>query len=187
MRGVQRESDDQESFRRWAEARVPVLRRRAYLLCGSWHTADDLVQDTLIKIYLRWGRVADGPNPDAYATRVLLTRHLDDRRRPWRRERSSVEVPETGDATADRALREVESRDAVLTAALRHVPLPQRAVLVLRFAEDMSVEQVAELLGISTGTVRSRCSRGAERMRAELARLGHLAAPVSSNEAERSE
>jgi RNA polymerase sigma-70 factor (sigma-E family) len=187
MSGVRREDDDRESFRVWAEARVPVLRRRAYLLCGSWHTADDLVQDTLIKVYLRWGRVAEGPNPDAYATRVLMTRHLDDRRRPWRRERSSAEVPETGDTTAARALGGVESQDAVLTAALRHVPLPQRAVLVLRFAEDLSVEQVAEILGISAGTVRSRCSRGAERMRTELARLGHLAVPTGSSEAERAE
>jgi len=183
MKDVRRE----ESFPAWAEARVPVLRRRAYLLCGSWHTADDLVQDTLLRVYLRWGRVADGPNPDAYATRVLLTRHLDERRRPWRRERSSAELPETGDARAARALSGVEARDALLTAALRHVPLPQRVVLVLRFAEDMSVEQVAEELGISAGTVRSRCSRGAERMRIELARLGHLAVPATPGEAERAE
>lgn len=182
-----RDVGHEESFRVWAQARVPVLRRRAYLLCGSWHTADDLVQDTLIKIYLRWGRVVDGPNPDAYATRVLLTRHLDDRRRPWRRERSSAEVPEAGDTAAAEALSEVENRDATLTAALRHVPLPQRVVLVLRFAEDLSVEQVAEVLGISAGTVRSRCSRGAERLRTELARLGQPAGPVTSGETERGE
>lgn len=170
------DDDGHAGFHAWAQARAPVLRRRAYLLCGSWHTADDLVQDTLIKMYMRWRRVAEGPNPNAYAMRVLMSLHADNWRRPWRRERPSAEVPQAGDPGADLALRGVDEHEPLLVAALRRVPLPQRVVLVLRFAEDMSVEQVAELLGVSAGTVRSRSSRGSERMRAELARLGHPAA-----------
>jgi RNA polymerase sigma-70 factor (sigma-E family) len=168
--------DGDAGFHAWADVQVPVLRRRAYLLCGNWHTADDLVQDTLIKMYLRWRSVADGPNPDGYAMRVLMNLYVDSGRRPWRRERARADLPETTDPGADLALRGVDDQDTVLTAALRRVPLPQRVVLILRFAEDMSVEQVSETLGISAGTVRSRCSRGNERMRVELTRLGHPAA-----------
>jgi RNA polymerase sigma-70 factor (sigma-E family) len=172
--------DGAASFQAWAEVRVPVLRRRAFLLCGNWHTADDLVQDTLIKMYLRWRSVSDGPNPDAYAMRVLMNLHVDSGRRPWRRERARADLPDMTDPGAALALRGVDDQDSLLTSALRRVPLPQRVVLVLRFAEDLSVDQVSETLGISAGTVRSRCSRGNERLRAELTRLGHPAAAVAN-------
>ena len=170
-------SADEAGFRAWAAHRMPVLRRRAFLLCGDLHTADDLVQDTLVRVYARWHRVAGGPDPDAYAAKVLLTRFLDTRRRPWRRERAVADLPDRRpDSAAAQAFEDVDAADATLAEALAYIPADQRAVLVLRFADDLAVEQVARLLDISSGTVKSRTSRGLANLRAELARLEHPAA-----------
>ena len=179
-------SADEAGFRAWAAHRMPVLRRRAFLLCGDLHTADDLVQETLVRVYARWHRVAGGPDPDAYAGKVLLTRFLDTRRRPWRRERTVASVPDQrADAAATRAFEDVDAADATLAAALAAIPADQRAVLVLRFADDLAVEQVARQLDISSGTVKSRTSRGLANLRAELARLHHPAAePAAAPESQ---
>ena len=81
---------DEEAFRAFAWAQRPMLRRTAYLLCGDWHQADDLVQTTLVKLYVAWRRVhrtgTAGANPLAYTRRILTRCYLDERRRPWRRE-----------------------------------------------------------------------------------------------------
>lgn len=160
---------DETGFRLWATGRMTTLRRRAYLLCGDWHAADDLVQESLASIYKSWPRIAGGNNVDAYAARVLLHKFLDERRRPWRRE-SLVEVlPERVDEASVRAFASVDGRDATLIRALRTLPAGQRAVVVLRYDDDLSLEQISRVLGLRVGTVKSRLSRATEALRRTLA------------------
>ncbi|MEO6821283.1 MAG: SigE family RNA polymerase sigma factor [Candidatus Nanopelagicales bacterium] len=161
---------DEAGFRMWASLRRTSLRRSAYLMCADWHQADDLVQETLVKVYSRWRRIASKGEVDAYVRRVLVTTFLDSRRRPWRREKSYATVPDSGeDSSATAAMSAVEQTgSSPLANALALVPPRQRAVLVLRFVEDLSVEQTAALLSCSTGNVKSQTSRGLDRLRHEL-------------------
>jgi RNA polymerase sigma factor (sigma-70 family) len=143
------------------------------MLCGDWHRADDLVQDTLVAMYASWPRIARGNNVDAYANRVLVSRFIDDRRRPWRRERSVDVVPDAVDPAAARAFDHIDGPDAELAAALASLPAGQRAVVVLRFADDLTVDEIAKVMNLASGTVKSRLSRGTESLRAHLERAGH--------------
>ena len=138
---------DLAGYREYVSGRLDQLRRTAYLLCGDWHTADDLVSTALVKLLRHWGRVSAMNNIDGYARRVLLRAWLDERRRPWRRERAHAAVPDL----AARPGYDVADRMAVL-ALLAELPARRRAVLVLRFFLDLSVEETAEALGCSTGT-----------------------------------
>jgi RNA polymerase sigma-70 factor (sigma-E family) len=151
-------SADDDGFVQWASLRRRRLRRTAYLLCADWSAADDLVQESLVRVYRHWRRIASG-EPDAYARKVLTSVFIDERRRPWRRETATATVPE--EATVD----EPSTVSGPLLDALRQVPPRQRAVLVLRFWEDLSVEQTAQLLGCSTGNVKSQSARGLVRLR----------------------
>ncbi len=166
-------SADEEGFRDWMAFRAPALRRKAFLMSGDWHAADDLVQDTLIAMYARWSRVVRGGNLDAYANRVLVHKYIDTRRRPWRRERAVGAVPESVDESALRAFSDVDGADALLTAALAALPAGQRAVIVLRFTDDLSVGEIAALMDLPSGTVKSRLSRGSDAIRRHLERHGH--------------
>ena len=148
--------------------RASALRRKAFLLCGDWSAADDLVQDVLVAMYPRWSRIVRGGQVDAYANRVLVGKHVDARRRPWRRERPVAGVPDSVDSTSERAIAAVDERDGPLMAALAALPASQRAVLVLRFTDDLSIEEIAQVMGIPAGTVKSRLSRGTETLRAQL-------------------
>ena len=161
MVGKQSEAD----FRGWVSASRDGLRRTAFLLCGDWFLADDLVQDALARVFVRWDRVAAVGDPTAYARRVMLNLYLDHRRRPSRRESPRSEVPDV--AVLDVAA--VDGERERLIAALRVVPPGQRAVLVLRYWDDLSIEQTAHLLGTSTGNVKSQASRGLDALRAALA------------------
>lgn len=165
--GVGPVSDD-AGFRDWMLVRASALRRKAYLLCGDWSAADDLVQDVLVAMYPRWSRIVRGGHVDAYANRVLVGKHVDARRRPWRRERPVDRVPDSVDSASERAIAAVDQRDGPLMAALAALPAGQRAVLVLRFTDDLSVAEIAQVMGIPAGTVKSRLSRGAETLRAHL-------------------
>jgi RNA polymerase sigma-70 factor (sigma-E family) len=156
-----------QEFRGWAVASRGRLRSTAFLLSGDWFLADDLVQDTLIRIYRAWPRIERTGDISRYAQRVLLNLYLDHRRRPVRREQPTDQMPDhatppDGDAN---------DRDRLL-AALRQVPARQRAVLVLRFWDDLSIEQTAHTLCTSTGTVKSQTSRGLTTLRAALAEQG---------------
>ena len=165
---------DDAGFREWMIVRSSTLRRKAFLLCGDWSSADDLVQDVLVAMYPRWSRIARGGRVDAYANRVLVGKLVDARRRPWRRERSFGTVPDSVDLASDRAFAEVDERDGPLVSALAAVPAGQRAVLVLRFTDDLSVEEIAQVMGIPAGTVKSRLSRGTDAVRSHLeASVGH--------------
>jgi len=175
---------DEAGFRAWATVRMTALRRKAYLLTGDWHTADDVVQDTLVSLYARWpGLVARG-NPDAYASKVLVTRFLDNRRRPWRRESPSEVLPDRLDDAAARSLALVDDRDDELAAALATLPADQRTVVVLRYADDLPLDDVARMLDLPLGTVKSRASRGTRALRTELIRRGHPLAPSDPTDAD---
>ncbi|WP_441173755.1 SigE family RNA polymerase sigma factor [Micromonospora sp. SD12] len=155
---------DIEGYREYVGARLEPLRRTAYLLCGDWHTADDLVSTALVKLLRHWRRVSRMDSPDAYVRRTLLRVWLDERRRPWRREAAWAEVPDGAvrsatDGAADRL---------TILALLAELPPRRRAVLVLRYFCDLSVEETARELGCTTGTVKSQSARAIEALRGRL-------------------
>ncbi|SBT53715.1 SigE family RNA polymerase sigma factor [Micromonospora narathiwatensis] len=153
---------DEDEFREFVSARLDALRRTAYLLCRDWHTADDLVSITVGRIYRNWRRVRAADNVDAYVRGMLTHAWLDERRRPWRREHVSEELPDRSDpASPEPSLADRE----VLWDLLGRLAPRRRAVVVLRFYCDLSVEQTAEILGISTGTVKSQAARALEHLR----------------------
>ena len=155
---------DETRFRAFAAAQALPLRRQAYLLCGDWHLAEDLVQTALVKLYRAWARLDAATQPLNYARRTLTTTWLDERRRPWRRaeDRSGV-VPERVDGPD--ATARVDARAPLMDALARLAPR-QRAVLVLRYFAGLSVPETAEALGVSEGTVKSQASRGLDTLRA---------------------
>ena len=169
LRSDQRAGDD--DFVAYYVARADHLRATAYLLCGDWDLAQDLTQTAFTKLYRVWGRVERHDTLDQYARRVLVRTFLDEKRRPWRRELSTVPGSAALDSTAlDSAApdaRGVHER-MLLQTALGRIPKRRRAVLVLRFWADLSVEQVADILGCSTGTVKSQTSHGLADLRSVL-------------------
>jgi RNA polymerase sigma-70 factor (sigma-E family) len=168
--GVVDQSDRNESeFQDFVLARRRALMHTAYLLTGDAGRAEDLVQTALAKAYVAWRRVRDVEDPDAYVRRILINAHASERRRKRVREWFPGTVPEP--AVADRA--EAVADRSALMAALGSLAPRQRAVVVLRFWEDRSENDVAHLLGCSVGTVRSQASRGLAKLRAspELSRL----------------
>lgn len=153
-----------EAFTEFVHARRAQLYRTAYLLCGDSHRAEDVVQVALAKLYVAWPRVSRMDAVDAYVRRMVVNAHLDETRRPWRRERSAP------DATLDRPAplaRGPEEQDA-LWQALRDLAPGQRQVVVLRHYWGLSVEETAADLGVSTGTVKSQTSAALARLRAAL-------------------
>ncbi|TDD58589.1 SigE family RNA polymerase sigma factor [Kribbella antibiotica] len=157
-------SDRDEAFQAYFAARSDAMRGTAYLLCGDWHRAEDLVQQTFTKIYLAWRRIQRHEVMDSYTRQTLIRTFLSERRRGWFRN-ESVGAPVT-----ERAAPSVGLADdrLVLLEALAKVPPRQRAVLVLRYWEDQSVEQTAELLDCSAGNVKSQAARGLTTLRGLL-------------------
>jgi len=159
-------SGDEAGFRDFARDRSLALRRTAFLLCGDWHLAEDLVQIVLIKLYRVWPNVARKGPVDNYARQVLLRCWLDERRRPWRRrERRDGVVP---DVSGSGEIPGTAGISDPLLRALAEVPPKQRAVVVLRYCADLPVAEVATVMRCSEGTVRSQAARGLEALRAAL-------------------
>jgi RNA polymerase sigma-70 factor (sigma-E family) len=158
-------SRDEDDFVAYYRARADILRNTAYVLCGDWHLAQDLTQLTFAKLYRAWSRIERREVLDQYARQVLLRTFLDERRRPWRREFPTV--PDSPDLDSTTSADGPDDR-LVLRDALLRLPKQRRAVLVLRFWADLSVEQVAEILQCPTGTVKSQTSRGLADLRAAL-------------------
>jgi RNA polymerase sigma-70 factor (sigma-E family) len=144
--------------------------RVAVLLTGNWHAAEDLVQASLIKLYQAWPRVdlTDG-DPNAYLRRVIVNTYRSWWRARWRRERPVAELPEhaAGDDTADRLALAL-----LIRQALGELPRKQRAVVVLRYLEDLPEAEVASLLGCSAGSVKTHAHRGLRALRAKLSPNG---------------
>jgi RNA polymerase sigma-70 factor (sigma-E family) len=153
-------AEDESEFRAFLIARAPVLRRMAFVLCGDWHHAEDLVQSTMIKLYGSWSRVRDRGKLDAYVRRTLVRVFVDESRRGWRRESPTPTVVDG--VNPDERL--IDDRLA-LVSALARVPARQRACIVLRYWEDLSVAATAEALGCSEGTVKSQTARGLQTLR----------------------
>lgn len=156
--------DADEEFRRFVVDHRRSLLRSAYLLTGDHGHAEDLVQTALLKTYRHWARVSGRGDPTAYVRRVLVTTHTS----WWRRLAATEQVLEV---MPDLAAEPEQLRDDELLRALRTLPPRMRAVVVLRFYEDLSEAQTAELLGCSAGTVKTQTSRA-------MARLRELLAPV---------
>jgi RNA polymerase sigma-70 factor (sigma-E family) len=155
-------ADRDREFVEFVEAAGAALRRTAFLVSGDRHRADDVVQDALYKLYLAWPKVRRVGNPFAYARRMVVNAAYDGGRRPWRREVAIRDVPDRADPV-DFTHGHAE-RDEVLQALASLGPR-QRACVVLRYYEDLSVEQTAEILGCSTGTVKSQAARGLDTLR----------------------
>ena len=150
-------------FEEFARARTPHLHRSAWLLCGDRHQAEDLVQETLAKVYVRWHRRLGAriDNPAAYAQTALVRTYLSARRRRSSGELPLADVPDVvgPDEAATSDLR------LALQQALAGLAPMDRAVLVLRYLDDLSVAEVADRLGVSPGAVRNRSMRALERVR----------------------
>ena len=155
---------DEASYREFVSVRRRALLRTAFLLTGEWHAAEDLVQETLTKLYVSWRRVRCRDDLDGYARRTMLNAYIDSTRRPWRREHTVDVVPDGAGGGDPADGSDPRARHRLITA-LAAVPPRQRAVLVLRYWEDLSVEQVAGLLGCSPGNVKSQSSRGLDKLR----------------------
>ena len=136
-------------------ARQTHLRRVAFALTGDWHRAEDLLQTAFVKLYVAWPRLRDPNAAEAWARQTLVRANIDESRRPWRRERTSLE----GHDEAAPAGPSYEERSA-LVDALQQLPAMQRKVVVLRHMVDLSVSETASELGVSEGTVKSHTSRG---------------------------
>jgi RNA polymerase sigma-70 factor (sigma-E family) len=153
-------SGDAIPFEEFVAARGPALARAAYLLTGDRHLAEDLLQSSLAKALPRWSRISD---PMAYVRRSMFTEHVS----WWRRRRHVTEVPlaEHDAVSRDSGHDDDTSRRLAVRTALRQLPPRQRAVLVLRFYEDLTEAQAAEVLGISVGTVKSQTHDALKRLR----------------------
>jgi RNA polymerase sigma-70 factor (sigma-E family) len=151
-----------ERFAAYFATKSGMMRATAFLLCGDWHRAEDLVQTAFVKLYLAWYRVEQDEKLDAYVRQIVVRTFLDEKRRGFfRRERPIAEVadrplPERGDS--------VENRE-VLLRALTEIAPRQRAAVVLRVWADMSIEDTAKAMGCSTGTVKSHLARGLAALR----------------------
>lgn len=154
-------SDRDREFADYFASRSNAMRWTAYLLCGDWHRAEDLVQTAFVKLYRAWNRIAGHETLDAYTRQILVRTFLDENRRGFfHREQPTAEhsersMPEAGS---------VEDR-MVLLHALTEVAPRQRAALVLRFWEDLSVEDTAQAMRCTTGTVKSQTARGLQVLR----------------------
>ncbi|MDP9797929.1 RNA polymerase sigma-70 factor (sigma-E family) [Catenuloplanes nepalensis] len=157
-----------DEFRDFVSARSGALLRTAYLLAGDWATAEDLLQTALTKTYLAWRRLGQIEAVEPYARRVLVNTATSWWRRRWHGERPTEVLPER--AAPDEIEAQLE-RDA-LWRHVRALPTRQRAVLVLRFYEDLSEAQTAAMLNISPGTVKSQTFRALNALRQRLAAEG---------------
>ena len=153
-----------EEFTAFVESAAARLRRSAYLMCRDWHLAQDLTQHTFTKMYASWDRIRTGTNLEGYSRRVLMNLVFDQQRRRSGSEIVLAEPPDRPDgaATATPELR------LALVDALARLTVEDRAVLVLRHAEDHSVDTVATILGVSPSVVKMRNARALARLRALL-------------------
>jgi RNA polymerase sigma-70 factor (sigma-E family) len=153
-----------DEFSEFAYARTPHLYRSAWLLCGDPQRAEDLVQETLAKVYVRWHRRLAAPidNPAGYAQTTLVRTFISTQRRRSNHERPVDVLPDHGHVDGDADLR------IALAVALAELKPLDRAVLVMRYLDDVSVAETANRLGVSPGAVRTRSLRALDRLRSML-------------------
>ncbi|MFJ7158299.1 SigE family RNA polymerase sigma factor [Streptomyces sp. NPDC101118] len=175
-------AEEEEEFQAFVRAHWTRLVRTAYLLTGDPHDAEDLTQTALAKAYRSWRRVSRSERPEAYVRRMLVTCNSDRFRKRRVPERLTGAPPDTA-VQGDAAGEWVEERTALM-AALAILPARQRAVVVLRYWEDLAEAEVAEVLGCSAGTVKSQASKGLAKLRAcpGLARIMDRRWPVTADQ-----
>jgi RNA polymerase sigma-70 factor (sigma-E family) len=155
---------EKASFDDFVATRSTRLLRTAYLLTHDRELAEDLVQASLAKAWFAWGRI-DG-QPEAYVRRIMVNTYSSWWRRRWNGEEATAELPERGAGAGHRAGDEVRVDDRTdLWRALARLPRRQRAVVVLRFYEDLSESETAEIMQCSVGTVKSQASRALAKLR----------------------
>jgi RNA polymerase sigma-70 factor (sigma-E family) len=155
---------DDAEFTELVRARSGALLRTAYLILGDHALAQDLVQEALTKVYVAWPRIQKHEGADAYARAVVVNTAISwKRRKGWRSERSVGEVPEPATPTDD-----VPDVRLAVWRTLQSLPPRQRAAIVLRYYEDLSVSETAQLMGCADGTVKSQVSQGIARLRESL-------------------
>lgn len=159
-------------FAEWMEARQRRLLRTAYLLTGNVHEAEDLVQTALAKVYLAWDRVSKAQSVDAYARKILVNEHTSMWRRLWRQRET---VTDTSDYDVPVDSPTYDGVSAALWETVRGLPERQRAVVVLRYYEQLSEKETAEALGVTVGTVKSQSSRALDTLRDQLGSRTDLA------------
>lgn len=152
---------DRPDFAEFVSVRSPALLRTAYLLTGDWSLGEDLLQTALASTWRRWGRLTG--EPEAYVRRTMLNTYLSWRRRRWSSEVPTGELPDRPLADGTSA---ADDRDLVWTA-LQRLPRRQRAVVVLRYYEDLTEAETANLLGITVGTVKSQASKALATLRVD--------------------
>jgi RNA polymerase sigma-70 factor (sigma-E family) len=158
---------DEQSFSRWAADRQLTLLRTAVLLTGDRHRAEDLVQEALTQVALRWRRLSSG-HPDAYARQVMVRGNIS----WWRKHRREIVAEvEDGPAPGDEGAAE---RRMVLDRALAALTPRQRATVVLRYYDDQSERDTADALGVSVGTVKSQTHLALRRLRESAPELAEL-------------
>jgi RNA polymerase sigma-70 factor (sigma-E family) len=157
---------DERRYSDYVAARLPSLHRLAYLLCGDAHRADDIAQVAITRLYRHWGRASRADNIDGYVRSILVRAFLDEQRLRWAAVRLVGRPQDTPHAPV--AEQPDVATSMVIHAALTRLPPRQRAVLVLRFLDDLSVAQTAEALGCSEGNVKRQTSDGLTRLRGLL-------------------
>jgi RNA polymerase sigma-70 factor (sigma-E family) len=161
-RNVARDAD----FAAYLAARQASLLRTAYLLTGNRHDAEDLVQTAFAKLYLSWDKVRDRGSMDGYVRRILVNEHNSLWRRAWKKREHSA--PDETLHALDRPHHDIrdEGAGAALWEVVQTLPRKARAVVVLRYYEELSEAETADVLGISVGTVKSQTSRAVAALRA---------------------
>jgi RNA polymerase sigma-70 factor (sigma-E family) len=147
-------------FTEYVTARAAWLRKVAYLLCGDWHRADDLVQSSITRLYAHWPRASRADNLDGYVRRTLVNTFLAEQRTSWWRRvdlRQNDQDPAAPGTDVEQALD--------LRAALERLPARQRATVVLRYFGDLPVAETARALGCSEGTVKSQTAKAVDALR----------------------
>lgn len=156
-----RASSRDVAFREFFDAEFRSLRRLGYLLTGDWTEAEDLAQETMVRVYRAWGRIAERDRPGAYARSVMVNRHRSMLRR------TLVEAKYAMHRATDPVTYD-DTEGAELFDALKTLPVRERQALVLRYYEDLPVGEVAQVLGVPAGTVKSMTHRALRRLREVL-------------------
>ncbi|GAA2679755.1 SigE family RNA polymerase sigma factor [Actinoplanes palleronii] len=158
-----------DSFSEFVRARTHSLLRSAFLLTGDQHLAEDLVQEALARTHRAWGRLEREGNAEAYARKVMYHAQVSFWRRPKVAEVFPGDLPDRSGSTGDQA--EVTAQRLVLRRALLTLSPKQRAVIILRYFEDHTEVEAADLMGVSVNTVKTQCARGLAKLRTLVADL----------------